>query len=74
MSMFDFNGFKKSVKEWIRLHPNGTSNDLRDFCEEAIPPQHFAANEWIIDQTLSWYSHILSSRDTKKEFGEEEVD
>lgn len=69
--MFDFNGFKKSVKEWIRSNPDGTLTDLRDFCEEAIPPQQFSANEWVIEQTLSWYRHILTHRDVSNQYEED---
>lgn len=63
MPLFDFNYFKKSIKEWIRNHPDGSMSDLRDFCEDLIPAQQYAANEWLIDQTLSWYRHILDHRD-----------
>lgn len=61
--MFDFNHFKRSVKEWIRDNPDGSELDLRDFCEETIPAHQFTANEWLVDQTLDWYKHILKNRD-----------
>lgn len=64
--MFDFNKFKKAVKEWIHSNPSGSINDLRDFCEELIPPAQYSANEWIISQTLSWYNHILDHRKFEK--------
>ncbi len=70
--MFDFNGFKKSVKEWIREHPEGTLVDLRDFCEDKIPPQQYATHEWIIDQTVSWYKHILNHREGEKSLADDE--
>ncbi len=70
MPLFDFNFFKKSIKDWIRSNPNGTMNELRDFCEDLIPVQQYAANEWLIDQTLSWYRHILDHREME-ELGEE---
>jgi hypothetical protein len=63
MPTFDFNSFKKFVKQWIRENPDGTIHELRDYCEELIPPQHFAANQWIVEQTVSWYRHILDHRD-----------
>lgn len=63
--MFDINDFKKKVKEWMRENPKGEENDLLDFCEELVPPAQFAAYQWLIDQTLSWYRSILQSR--KKE-------
>ena len=69
--MFDFNSFKRSVKEWIRANPNGTMADLRDYCEEQIPPSQFAANEWLVDQTLSWYRHILDRREVEGELAAE---
>jgi len=60
--MFDPNQFKRSVKEWIRLHPEGTEAELVDFCEEQIPPAQFSANQWLVEHTLSWYRHILAQR------------
>ena len=73
--MFDFNGFKKSVKEWIRTNPDGSVNDLRDFCEEQIPPPQYTANEWIVEQTVSWYRHILNHRDVSQEnMAEDDID
>ena len=61
--MFDFNSFKRSVKEWINSNPQGTVADLRDFCEEQIPPAQYMANMWVVDQTVSWYRHILEHRE-----------
>lgn len=63
--MFDPNSFKRSVKAWIRDHPQGTEADLVDFCEELIPPQAFAANEWLVEHTVSWYRHIVAQRDSR---------
>ena len=71
--MFDFNLFKRSIKEWIRVHPEGSLTDLQDFCEESIPPQQYAANQWLIEQTISWYKHILNHR-KHQEVAYEEVD
>jgi len=61
--MFDVNHFKRSVKDWIRVNPQGTLVDLRDYCDEIVPPQSYAANNWLIDQTLSWYRHVLERRE-----------
>lgn len=61
--MFDVNQFKRSVKEWIRVNPLGSELDLRDYCDELIPPVLYQANQWLIEQTLSWYHHILERRD-----------
>lgn len=61
--MFDFNDFKRSVKDWIRENPSGSVQELRDFCEERIPSNQYAANEWVVDQTVSWYRHILAHRE-----------
>ena len=71
--MFDFNAFKSSVKQWIRENPDGTMNDLRDFCEEQIPPAKYTANSWIVDQTLSWYQHILAHREYDISYADEEA-
>ena len=60
--MFDVNVFKKSVKEWIRVNTDGTEIDLRDYCDELVPAQQYQANQWLIEQTLSWYRHILERR------------
>lgn len=66
--MFDINQFKRDVKEWIKSHPQGEEQDLIDFCEELIPASQFAANQWLVDQTVSWFRHILSHQETKKMF------
>lgn len=66
--MFDSNKFKRAVKEWMAEHPEGTENELIDFCEELIPPQQFAVHQWLIDQTVSWYRHVLVSRETHKNY------
>jgi hypothetical protein len=60
--MFDANSFKRSVKEWMRSHPEGTEADLVDFCEDQIPAAQFAANQWLVEHTLSWYKHVLTQR------------
>ena len=72
--MLDYNQFKKTVKEWIKENPEGTTVDLRDFCEDQIPPAQFAANEWLIDQTVAWYRHILNHRELVVDLGEESYD
>jgi hypothetical protein len=58
--MLDYNQFKRSVKQWIRNHPDGSVSDLVDFCEEQIPPAAFTANQWLVEETVSWYRHILA--------------
>lgn len=73
--MFDVNRFKKSVKEWIRINADGTEMDLRDYCDEIVPVHHYQANQWLIEQTVSWYKHILERRvedygDAESEAGE----
>lgn len=72
--MFDANQFKRSVKDWIRGNPEGTEADLVDFCEEQIPPQHFSANQWLVEHTLSWYRHIVAQRRHAREMSEEGED
>jgi hypothetical protein len=74
--VFDPNVFKRSVKEWMRQNPNGNEVDLAEFCEDQIPTAHFAANNWLIEHTVSWYRHILDQRQHAKEVyddGEEEA-
>lgn len=60
--MFDANLFKRSVKEWIKSHPDGSEADLADFCEDQIPSAQYASHQWLVDHTLSWYRHILAQR------------
>jgi hypothetical protein len=60
--MFDANQFKRAVKDWIRSNPEGTETDLVDFCEDQIPPHHYATHQWLIEHTVSWYRHILAQR------------
>jgi hypothetical protein len=70
--MFDFNGFKRSVKQWMQDNPEGSMTDLRDYCEELIPSPQYAANAWIVDQTLSWYQHILSQREHRVSYDDDD--
>ncbi|MFY7928944.1 MAG: hypothetical protein ACOVS5_08725 [Oligoflexus sp.] len=69
--MFDVNQFKRSVKEWIRVNPQGSEHDLRDYCDEIVPPHLYQSNQWLIEQTLSWYRHVLECRDLQ---GEDDVE
>jgi hypothetical protein len=62
MTVFDFNAFKKQIKQWMLTHPEGSVDELSDYCEDLIPPQHYAANQWLIEQTTAWYRHILDRR------------
>ena len=64
--MFDINDFKKKIKQWLQDNPKGDEKDLLDYCEELIPAQHYAANKWLVDQTVSWFLHIKSSQ--KRDF------
>lgn len=69
--MFDRNEFKRKVKSWMRAHPRGTEQDLLDYCDELIPPAQFAANQWLIEHTVSWYRHILINREKTEKFSED---
>lgn len=60
--MFSTNEFKKTVKEWIKENPEGCEQELLDFCEEQIPPHMYTSSQWLIDQTMSWYKHVLAQR------------
>ena len=71
--MLNFNNFKKEVKVWMSQNPNGSEIELLDFCEDIIPANQYVANKWIIDETVSWYKHVLDNR--KKELAyEQDVD
>lgn len=72
--MFDQNAFKKSIKQWIRNHPEGSLNDIIDFCEDQIPAAQYAANKWLIEQTVDWYKHILAHRKSAELYANEEDD
>ena len=61
--MFSVNEFKKQVKQWMSQHPTGQLQDLIEYCEELIPSSQYAANRWLIEQTSSWYKHILTTRE-----------
>jgi hypothetical protein len=60
--MVDTNKFKRSVKDWIKENPNGTMDDLVDFCEELISPTQLNSYGWLIEQTAGWYDHVLNTR------------
>jgi len=66
--MFNCNQFKRDVKEWMRLNPKGTVEDLVDFCEEQIPPNQFSSYEWLVDQTVGWYKHVLAHREITQRY------
>ncbi|MEI8026506.1 MAG: hypothetical protein WCI18_09165 [Pseudomonadota bacterium] len=70
----DVNAFKKDVKEWINTHPYGSIDDFTDFCESLIPPAMMTSYAWLVDQSVSWYTHILSSRDWQNRDDEENDD
>ena len=72
--MFDRNEFKKKVKDWIKNNPQGDEQDLIDYCDEIIPPNQFSANQWLIDHTISWYKHVLSSRENARKYCVEDDD
>ena len=56
--MFDTNEFKRNVRQWMSANPAGDEAELVDFCEELIPAKSFAANKWLIEQTVYWFRHI----------------
>jgi len=60
--MFDANQFKRSVKDWMKLHPTATEVELVDFCEEQIPASQYASYEWLVEHTVSWFRHIVAQR------------
>ncbi len=72
--MFDANKFKKQVKEWIRMNPEGGLSDMLDFCEDQIPPGQYASYQWLIEQTSDWYKHILAQRELSTKFDQERED
>ena len=61
--MLDMNDFKRQVKDWMRDNPKGSIDALTDFCEEVIPPSDFTRMQWLVEQTVGWYEHVLSLRD-----------
>ena len=74
VGMFDANLFKRSVKEWIKLHPEGSESDLADFCEDQIPSAQYASHQWLVEHTLNWYRHILAQRRQESTFDDDEED
>lgn len=70
----DVNSFKKDIKEWIKANPLANVDELRDECESLIPPHQLASYDWLIEQTVAWYSHVLASRQWQKSAdGDDEV-
>lgn len=68
--MFDTNKFKRSVKDWTRENPNGTLEELVDYCEELIPAAQFSSYGWLVEQTAGWYQHVLNTRRSNNAFNE----
>ena len=66
--MFDCNQFKRSVKEWMRDNQDGSVMDLIDYCEELIPPHLYQSYSWLVEQTASWYRHVLANRDRVSDY------
>lgn len=60
------------MKQWIRDNPTGSLSDMVDYCEEQIPPNQFATHEWLINQTIDWYKHILMHREVSESYDKEE--
>ncbi len=60
--MFDTNEFKRTVKIWMREHPNAPEEELRELCEDLIPSTLYTRHGWLIDHTVSWYRHVVSQR------------
>ena len=60
--MFDFNQFKRAVKNWMDENPQATTQDLREFCEDQIPSQFYTSHSWVVEQTVAWFTHIITSR------------
>ena len=69
---FDVNIFKKKVKTWMQQRPQATLEEFIDFCEEQIPTSQFAAYQWLLDQSVTWYGYIISQRDVMKTFDYDE--
>lgn len=64
--MFDSNRFKREIKEWVKVNPDGTLLEFADFCEDLIPAQQYAANKWLLDQSLDWFRHIIATRESHR--------
>ncbi len=62
--MFSINEFKMKVKLWVDSNPESDESKLIDYCEELIPPSQFSANKWLIDQTVQWFHHIKSMKES----------
>jgi hypothetical protein len=63
--MFDTNQFKRAVKDWVRDHPTASVTELNDYCEELIPAPQYQSHNWLIEQTLGWYQHMLMTRKSR---------
>jgi hypothetical protein len=72
--MFDSNKFKRMAKDWVRENPNGTVEELVDYCEELIPPNQFASYAWIVEQTREWYQYVLDTRKSNRLLEDATVD
>jgi hypothetical protein len=70
--MFDCNNFKRAVKEWMQNNPAAEEAELVDFCEELIPAQHFMTHQWLVEQTVSWFRHVLTQRERSKMYSSAE--
>ena len=66
--IFDTNKFKRSVKDWTRENPNGTLEELVDYCEELIPAAQFNSYSWLVEQTAGWYQYVLNTRRANRMF------
>ena len=61
--MLNVNEFKKRIKKWMDDNPFAQETDLVKYCKKIIPENELKANQWLLDQTVSWYKHILLIRD-----------
>ncbi len=73
MRDFDTNSFKKNIKDWVAQNPRADIEAFTDYCEDQIPQRSFASYEWLVDQSVSWFKHVLRNREVHL-LGSEEGD
>lgn len=60
--MVSANTFKARVKAFLKTNPDATEDEMQDFCDELLPPTAYAANAWLIAETMGWFRFMREQR------------
>ena len=62
MEALDINNIKAQIASWILKNPTASQDQLRNYCEEIIPPNKIVALKWLVDCSVNWHSYLRSKQ------------